>query len=77
MANGSKLVAHAPNAEAARHLSIALGQRFLQFSFLARGDDGTAVHADGPAWALKASERPALGAMQSWAEGYLACLAGN
>ena len=49
----------------------ALGAKFPQFQFAVV--DGK-VTADGP-WDRPANERPAMGTMTPWAEGYLQALA--
>jgi len=43
------------------------------FGALAQPDGSTAITATGP-WHLPGSQRPAHGTMQTWAQGYAACL---
>ena len=49
----------------------ALKGEFPQFDFKL---DGTNVVAEGEAWSLSGSQRPAMGSMAMFAKGYLKCL---
>jgi len=51
-------------------LCTALQAKFPQFQFKPAGE---AVTAEGP-WELKANERPAMGTMSAYGDGYLQCL---
>lgn len=54
----------------------ALKEEFPQFDFFA-ADTATGdvnITAGGDAWALSANQRPAMGTMTAWANGYARCL---
>ena len=69
--SNSKKIISLPQPMPAGELLDALKGEFPQFDFKL---DGVDILAEGDAWSLSGSQRPAMGSMAMFAKGYLKCL---